>query len=247
MKKSIKKFVKCKKQVGFLESVKLKCAGYIDGTRGLPKMTDNNCWNSAFINREINGYEELCSYIWAIHQLESKESYIRLDELTGNILQTKEFLKEAKYDLSVAGHDEEHSNVVRKNGEEKLTDAQVQFRRANEKEKHLAQFRSRVSVLEGELASGIAEFSELYGRLAEDDNTIRMICHCLKTHTLQRLDVYWNAALKKHPASGTMPAVLKVEVILKAEQKYIEMHKKKMDKAKMFIAQMLNDFDKEAA
>lgn len=226
------------KNLGPIEAIKLKIAGHIDGAGGLPRMIDDNHWNSPFMNREINSYEEFCSRIWGSLQLENEDSYSYLDGLIRNIQQTQVLLEEAKYNLSAATHFDPQTDAVRKKGEEHLTEAQVKSRRAAEREKRLAPLRSKVRALEDKLSAEMTELSELHSQLVEDENTTRIICHRVKAHTLQRLDLYWNAALKKHTDSGGMPAVLAIDLTFLAEQVYKEAHEKLMDQVETLHVRM---------
>ena len=73
-----------------------------------------------------------------------------------------------------------------------------------------------------------------------------MICTRVKEHLLQRMDVYWNAALHKHSENARMPAVPSIEVTSRAEIAYMELHKVLMQKAEM-IGQSLSKDETEVA
>lgn len=236
------------KNIGFFEALRLKTAGRIDGAGGLPRQTDDSLWYSPFMNRETNGYEEFCSCIWGTLQLENEESYARLGELLSSIQQTQVLLVEAKCELLAAAGLDSYADAGRKKGEENLTDAQMKSRRASEREKRLVPLKNRIGALECRMSDGVAELSELYSRLVEDDNTTRIICHRVKAHTLQRLDLYWNAALKKHPDSNGMPVVPAVDLTENAERVYMESHEKLMDRAETLRIQLIDvTADKEVA
>lgn len=238
----------CVKNIGPFERIHLAILGRIDGARGLPKLTDDGAWNSPFMNRETNGYEEFCTRLWGILQLENKSYYARLEELIRNIQHTQDLISEAKCSLSEAECSDFYTNVNRKKGEEALSDTQIKSRRAAERAKCLAPFKSKINSFEKQLASELDEFFNLYGKLKEDDNSVRLICHRVKEHTLQRLDVYWNAALIKHPEHTKMPVIPTVKPVFRAEQTYQKLHEKLMEQAETLHLQMAkHSDDKEAA
>jgi hypothetical protein len=174
-------------------------------------------------------------------QVEEEENYARLGELMDLIVHTKTLLDEAKSVLNVAEAKEKPVDNSRKNGEGKLTDEQVSARRSNERAKRLAPFKGHVSSLKSKLASEIDEFSRLRNKIVEDNNSTRMICNRVRDHIYQRLDVYWNAALRKHSDKATMPVVPCIVVASRSEDAYIEPHKDLMKKAEMFSKEFLSD------
>lgn len=219
------------KRVGFFESISLKIKGFCDGRKGFPRKTDDKDWYSPFMNQEVNSFEEFCSHTWGSLQIENEGEYARLEELVDGIRQKKGLLEMARADLAVTVKKENDSEVVRKKGEDKLTDAQVRLRRKTEKEKKLAPVKSKVASLEQELKDAEEAFSNLHGKLVEDDNTTRLICHRVRDHILMRLDVYWNSALRHHTEGVSMPVVPMIELKDEAEEAYLRPHKELMKRA----------------
>ena len=195
------------KRVGFFESISLKIKGFCDGRK------------------------EFCSHTWGSLQIENEGEYARLEELVDGIRQKKCLLETARADLAVTVKKENDSEVVRKKGEDKLTDAQVRSRRKTEKEKKLAPVKSKVASLEQELKDAEEAFSNLHSKLVEDDNTTRLICHRVRDHILMRLDVYWNSALRHHTEGVSMPVVPMIELKDEAEEAYLRPHKELMKRA----------------
>ena len=95
--------------------------------------------------------------------------------------------------------------------------------------------------LQSKLTAEIDEFSQLRNKIIEDNNSTRMICNRVKDHIYQRLDIYWNAALRKHSDNEKMPVVPSVEVESRSENVYLEPHELLMHKAEMFSMQLSNN------
>ena len=232
------------KGVGFFEKAGLKIAGYTDGKRSLPRENSSGEWISPHLDKEVRSYDEFASRIWGHLQIEKEASYAHLGELIDSIVYTRALLEQAKADLEEAYKQEKTVDTSRKHGEGKLTEAQVAARRSNEKAKRLAPIKSRVSSLQNKLTSEIDEFSELRNRILEDNNSTRMICNRVKHHLHQRMDIYWNAALRKHPNNTRMPTVPCIEVASRAESVYMEPHKQLMQRAEL-LGQRFSDDKKE--
>lgn len=228
------------KGIGFFEKTGLKIAGYADGKRGLPR-SDASGWMSPHTDREIRSYDEFASRMWGRLQVEEEETYARLGELMDSISHTKALLNEAKDELDEAEEKEKTADTSRKKGESKLTDAQVAARRSNEKAKRLAPLKSRINSLQSKLTAEIDEFSRLCNKITEDNNSTRMICNRVRDHIYQRLDIYWNAALRRHSEKAKMPVVPCVEVISRSEAVYMTPHKVIMQKAEMFSKELENN------
>lgn len=225
------------KRIGIFEKLGLKIAGYADGKRSLPRDGASG-WMSPHLDKEVRSYDEFASRMWGRLQIDEEESYARLGELMDSIAHTKSLLDEAKSTLDGAETKERPADISRKKGESKLTDAQVTARRSNEREKRLAPLKGRVSSLQSKLTSEIDEFSHLRNKIIEDNNSTRMICNRIRDHIYQRLDIYWNAALRIHTDKTKMPVVPCVEVTSRSEDVYMEPHKLLMQKAEIFSKEL---------
>lgn len=232
--------------IGFIEALKLRHAGRRDGSLGLPKETDAGQWDSAYINRERDAYEELCGRMWGSLQVEEEGLYAHLEELTNSIAHRQAQLAESRLHLEESIHNAELSAVFRKKGEEKLTDLQVKTRRENERNKKFTALREFISSLEKSISEDIDMFLELRSRIVEDNNTTRMICNRIKEHIMQRIDIYWNAAYLSHPNGEEMPAVPAIVLTFRAEEVYAESHRKLMDKVEDQIGRLSEGYEKEA-
>lgn len=234
------------KGVGFFEKICLKSVGFIDGKRNLPRENQSGKWVSPHLDREVRSYDEFTSRMWGHLQIEEEAAYAHLGELMDSLVHTRNLLEEAMIDLDKATEDEKSADISRKYGESRLTEGQVIARRANEKAKRMAPLHDRVSSLQSKLSSEIDEFSNLRNRILEDNNSTRMICNRVKDHLYQRMDVYWNAAMRKHSDNAQMPVVPCVEVESRAETVYMEPHTLLMQRAEL-LSQTLSDDEKEVA
>ena len=234
------------KSVGLIEGIVLKISGRIDGKRGLPRETSSGEWVSPRIDREVRAYCEFSSRIWGRLQIEEEADYARLGELMDSLVHTKSLLEEAIEVLEEATENENNTDYARKYGEDRLSDGQVAARRAREAAKRLVPLKNRVSSLHSKLIAEIEEFSVLRYKIIEDNNSTRMICNRVRDHLYQRMDVYWNAALKKHSDSARMPVIPCVSVVSGAEDAYMEPHRDLMQKADQIFLR-ITKYDKEAA
>lgn len=234
------------KGIGFFEGIGLKIRGRIDGSRNLPRECDDGRWCSPHLDRETRSYDEFSCKMWGQLQIEEEDEYARLGALMDSIRNTLVQLETAKADLKEALTYEGTHDTSRKHGENKLTDAQVAARRANERAKRLAPLRSRISTLQKKLVAEVDEFSFLRNKIIEDNNSTRMICARVRDHLLQRMDVYWNSAMFKHSENARMPVVPSIEVTSRAEAVYMEPHQALMQRAEL-LSQSLSKEEKEAA
>lgn len=231
------------KGVGFFEGIALKIRGRIDGTRNLPRESEDGGWVSPHLEREVRSFDEFASHMWGQLQIEEADEYARLGSLMDSIVDTKAQLEAARADLVEALSNEGTPSISRKYGESKLTDAQVAARRADERAKRMAPLRGCVSTLQNKLTAEVDEFSALRSKIIEDNNSTRMICARVRDHLFQRLNVYWNSALYKN---ARMPAVPSIEVAPRAEMVYMEPHKALMNRAERFSESLSKD-EKEVA
>ena len=234
------------KKIGLMESLRLKIQGYSDGSHGLPVKTDNN-WISPRIDKEINSYEEFCSRIFGSLQIELEEKFAHLGNLIDSISHTQNELEIAKEQLGNQLQKYSSSLMIRKKGEDNLTEAQVQSRRQKERDKYLSSARGKVSSIESQLSTQIEDFYALKNRIVEDYNSTKLICNRAKDYILQRIDIYWDSAYKKHPESKMMPAIPRVVFLFNAEKVYSEQHKELMSKAESLAVILSATPDKEVA
>lgn len=234
------------KGVGFFEGIKLKFSGRIDGKRGLPREDSTGHWTSPHIDREIYSYDEFASKMWGQLQLEEEEAFARLGELMDSVVHIRTQLETAKDELESHTTVEGTVDNTRRHGESKLTEAQVVARRANERAKRISPLKNRVDSLQAKLIAEIDEFSRVRNKIIEDNNSTRMICSRVRDHLYQRLAVYWNSALCKHPENKNMPTTPCVDIVFHAEEIYMKPHQLLMQRAEL-LSKSLSKEEKEAA
>lgn len=227
-----------KNKLGFLETVQLTVSGYVDGLRELPMVNAEGLWLSPFMVKEKDAYDKFCSSIWTDLQMENKDLYAKAEESADKMHRLEAALKEARKGLHDAVCVEEDVEVVRKTGEDQLTEEQVKRRRKQEKMKRFTPLVNNIKDLEEQVGKEVDKLIKIYPKLSEDIETTKMLCDCGKEHMKQRLDVYWNAALYKHPNHASMPAGpgLIPETGCKAQEIYLEKHEKLLEKTKGFRA-----------
>lgn len=231
------------KNIGIFENIRLRMSGTSDGARGFPRCIGEGKWQSAFIDKEVNAYEEFCSRMWGGLQIEVEDDFKRIGELIDSIKHLWSELDKAQDYLSNQSKDDPALSM-RKKGEERLKESQVKARRTRERNKRLAPAKNKISTLESKITTQIEEFLELKNYVDEASNTTRMICNRVKDHTLQRIDVYWNYALRKHPDSMEIPTVPHVDLTFDAEKVYMTPHLNLLQKADELV-QLISEQNKE--
>lgn len=221
------------KAPGALEILRLRRLGRQDGIQGLPRQDGEGNWSSPFVSREQNSCEEFCSHMWAMLQLEHEGDFARLNELTAVIPMAGDRIRTLQQEL--APIPEESPFPPRKRGEEELTEDQVRARRAREREKELAPRKEALAQLEAQLRAETEELISLFSRLEQDGNTVRIYLHRVREHSRQRLDIYWNAALRCHPEGDALPPVPEIIPSTRAEEAYWALHRHLAEKAAALI------------
>lgn len=220
------------RKLGFFESLPIKIKGYRDGRRGLPQKDENGQWHSPHLDKEIHTYAEFSSHIWGALQTELEPSYVRLNEISDLIILTKEQLQTAKRSLETAVNAAKATGAIRKNGESKLSDEQVSARRSKEIAKKLDPIKAHLDKLHNELTCKIEEFSKLRSFIVERNNSTKMFCNTMKDRFLQRIDVYWDSAMRKHAEAISLTP--SIELVSHAESMYIEPHKNLLKTEELF-------------
>ena len=227
------------KDLGLLEKRRLISIGRSDGSRSLPRKTDDGVYTSPYIEREINSYVEFTYKTYASLQVEIESEFSRLGYLMDSIGRASRELEEISKELEI--QKSAALNKVRKNGESRLTDAQVISRRLSEKAKLLDPIVKRESELKTIIKDEIDEFIKIRAKIIEDNNSTRLICNRVRERINQRILVYWDAALVK---DSKIPVVPAIELKSDAEEVYLGPHKAFLDDVERFADEIK---DKEAA
>lgn len=219
--------------IGFFEKRNLKRIGHADCRRNLPRKDENGIWSAPYINQQKHNYSELTNGTYAALQYKNEPVYARLGYLMEAIP------KDSEECMRVEKEIEEYSSQiptnVRKNGESKLTDAQVVSRRTAEKAKALAPLKERQRAVKDKLKSERDEFMRLRNQVKEDNNTCRLLCNKVRDHIKQRIAVYWDAALNP---DGQMPAAPEVELYSDAEETYLAPHRAFLEEVDKFADEL---------
>ena len=235
------------KDITPIEKIKMRFAGRNDGKRGLPRELDDGSFSSPFLQKEACRYDEYSTGMWCDCQMQEEAAFTNLQILIDTILQKESQLHEVRSVLEAAEIQEEALYTTRRMGESRLTEGQVISRRKRESERKLAPLRAKVSALEDEIEKCCNECTQIYDRMIELHNTTRMICRKTNDHVLQRIAVYWDSMLKKHPDKNKMPVIPTFELSLKSENVYMALHESLMHCADELIKSISNNSKKEAA
>ncbi len=222
-----------------VETLAMRLRGRFDAKRELPKLMDDGAWDSPRIRIERRKYFERTSKLWAGLSVEHQEPAAKLYKLMasadicGNDLESARMLWE---DARKAAQAE---TPVRLKGEDKLTDSQLAARRSAETRKANAPLKEKLERLEGEYAAYIAEIARVRSEIVEDIRVTGMISGKIKEHSLARIAVYWDAALKKHASKGKLPVEPAVELFDMAGKDYANLRNGLLEEADRMT------FDKE--
>ena len=222
------------KHFRFFEKLWLKLTGWIDGKRGLPRKVESG-WMSPHIDAELRKFDEFSTRMCGHLQIDEEADFARLAGLMDSIERTKGLLADAESSLTVAEAKETASPGERKNGEGKLTDAQVSARRSREKAKRLESHIGRVGSLKSTLTDLLSQLSVLHNTIIEKENSSRMIINRVRDHMYERLDVYWRAALRKHQNRAEMPVTPDITIQNRSEEFFLEPHRAIMERAETIL------------
>lgn len=231
-------------KVGRLERLTLRWYGSIDGKNGLPREDKDGRWGSPFIDEKVRAFAVFGDNEWKNLQHEHEELYVRMEELMCEIRQKKTLLGDAQDLLSESDYEPE---IFRKKGEDGLSENVVKARRAAERAKKIAPVKREIDQLKTEIFDVEKELRKIVGFVEEECNTVKMFLHSKRDSMFQRMDIYWNAAMKKHPESNRMPLIPIVEVELEHEKKYMAAHRKKIEDAEKYLKISEENMVKEAA
>ena len=231
-------------KIGWFESIPLKLAGRKDGPRGLPKKDDAGEWNSAVLSRESHSFKEFCDRTWGRLQIDLAERFSRLGYLIDEAERLEKRLEEIRQELEkVESTMATASGVERHRGEELLSESLIKHRRDRENVKRLQPYRSAKQTIEDELRECLQEAIAIRSEITEANNAARLICERVMDHTRQRIDVYWNAALKRHPHGERLPAAPSVRLVPEAELVYFQQHRLFLEAAAETISYLSLKYD----
>ena len=222
-------------RIGWFERWYLRWRGRSDGKRSLPREYSNDVWLSPFMSEKLRELDVFGDNEWKLLQHEHEGLYVRMEDLMGIIRNHMLQLDSLRKNLSWAsGAGELH----RKKGEEALPESIIHARRVAEQSRKLAPLRKECDRLMQQIDDAEQELRLIVSSLEEDCNTMCMLIRGRQDAVLQRIDVYWNGAMKKHPHSDRMPAAPKVEIRTEHEQKYMELHHARMASVQKLLEEL---------
>ena len=215
------------KHINFLSRLRLWWRGIWDGARGYPRPDDaGGRYSSPFIHREIADYQALCSQMWSELQQTEADVLSKVQRLSASLAQAKKELACNRAALTTSHT--ASAELQRYKGESHLSDPQIQARRTREKAKAQAPLYQKVERLERQVEGLSAQVYTLYIQLEEDANTVRLLTQTAYSHTLQRISIYWDAALSRLPDKQSAPHAYG-ELAPDAQTIYLQAHQEKMD------------------
>lgn len=235
------------RKAGLFEKIVLKSLGRRDGKKSLPRQKDNGSWFSPFMDRKVRAFAMFGDNLWTLLQREQEEKYIQIENLNYAISQKQSLLDEKCQALEQQKEEKSRQLLLRKEGEDQLSDTVIKSRRAAEFAKDMEPARQEILSLTYQIRDDIRDLALLCSSIHEECNTIRMVCHGCKDSMMQRLDIYWDAALKSHPDKDRMSVIPEVTVVLEHEEKYMEMHKYNMLRAEKILERYADHADREVA
>lgn len=218
--------------VGVCDAIYLKWIGKRDGSKSLPRKSEEGIWMSPFIDKQMHDYQEQCSVAWETLQIRQEDEWVKLSEMVDSLTDKKKQLDFAIENLSSLLRQKDAAESDRKHGEKKLNDAQVKARRMREKNQRLSVYRNRVNMVSKEYEDQLKEVSTTFCKVTEQIYSTKMACNRMKEHLYKRLDVYWNAALTNHNQKETMLTVPYVEISVNSETDYMQLHSQLIQRIK---------------
>lgn len=231
-------------RVRFFERWKLRRRGRADGKQGLPQEGSNGRWLSPFMAEKIRTLAVQGDNEWTLLQNEHEALYIRMEDLMGSI---RYHLSQYRMILDKIERYVSYMDVSRKTGEEALPESVIRDRRAAERTKAVAPMQEKCEEMRQMLDADEEELRLIVSCLKEDVNTMRMFLQGKKDAMLQRMDIYWNGAMDKHPDRSRMPAVPVVELVMEHEQTYMMLHDNHLSRAEKLLEELNDLQQKEAA
>lgn len=227
------------KRINFLSRLHLWLRGLRDGARGYPRPDTGGQYSSPFIQREISDYQTFCARMWSDLQQMEADAFCQLQQLAASLHTAKKELAESR--TMLAASCTASVEIQRHKGESHLPDPQVQARRKREQAMARAPLCQKAERLANQVDELTTQLHALYAQLEEDANSVHLLTQTAYSHTLQRITIYWDAALSRLPDNQSVPhAYAYGELVPDAQTIYLEAHKEKMDA-------LFNEIKKEAA
>ncbi|MBO4926724.1 MAG: hypothetical protein J5379_00515 [Clostridiales bacterium] len=204
----------------------MKKLGKTDGRNGLPRKADNGVVTSPIIDQMVNEFEEYNLRSWTLHEVKILDYLTELRIALDRVKDAEQACALAQEELDAISASLDSLPIEVKDGESKLSKEAVTMRRVREREKEKASYVSRVKQKKAELSSCVNTIFNTRSLIYEANNANRMVTEKVLYHTRQKLDYYWNFAMKKHPDKLKLPVLPTAIIIIpKGEITYFEHHR----------------------
>lgn len=221
------------KNIGLIERHFLRKEGESDGAIGLPKQNKDGLWVSPLIEREMNAFQESSDKLYGHLQISTKELYVEANMLTDAI--KKSMADIYSIDKEIKNTSSEFDMKKKNKGEENLSNEQIASRRSRELNGMLAGMRNKREQLLDQTEKSYYRLLELKSKIMVLNDVTKFMNEKVKDHTLQRIDLYWNAAYRYYLDQESMPPVPQITLSSNAENVYYERHKNIDEKSMRII------------
>lgn len=192
--------------LNFFEALAMKRDGTMDGQKGLLRQTEDGTWQSSKLRELTDACEEYCSRLFGHLKLEEETTFQALGTLLDKVAPMQAALSQAKASLQ-AEQAKPFSPTERKVGEENLTEAQVIARRRAEREKRLQPFHQSVEAKTKTVEDTLNTIFSGISHLKESFDSTCKIQDRVTQHCLQKIDVYWRAAMQHLDSLPPVPEI----------------------------------------
>lgn len=227
------------KSLGFFEKMTMKHAGKTDGRNGLLRSNEEGIWQSSFLKQEIDAFEEFCAAQYGGLKMEEEEEFRQMNILFDKVVPLRKKFSDSQALLEEA-EGQEVDITRRKEGEENLTEVQVNARRTRERDEELLPIRKKRDDNKVELEKTVDEIFERLSQVKESfDSTVKITNRILQ-HSQMRVDVYWRSAMRYMQELPAVPNVNFTSVSEKAFRDHYENVVARAEKLRMELASEVN-------
>lgn len=227
-----------KTRVGIIAGIALKLTGMMDAENNLVTKDSNGVFSSPFSKSEADKYTAVADMLWSVLQDYHKDSYVKMQESYTVALELQKQIGEYNRYLSDFENKYKDGELIRKPGDESLSDAQVRSRRSSETEKMLSDKRRHLASLNKKLLAERKLLAKLYTDISEDIGFIRLKQQAAQIHFNQRSDIYWKSAEKALVADSDTKFIVPPETIFPdMDSMYMENHGDMLKKVENIITE----------
>jgi len=219
------------KNLGLIETARLRSLGKRDGHHGLPKQDETGVWTSPLLQKEVTAYNEFCIIIWGELQTKHEVKFKELANLFQEIPRIREQL-----DAQLRNAPPPPDLTERIKGEEMLSEYLIRSRRQREYEKRHSGYFNKLRQIEITLEESYQELSELLSAIQAAEKTVHLRCEQASEHALQRIAIYWSGVLRTHPRFKVIPPTPDICLEASAEAEYYSLNQSVQEEAQSILA-----------